>query len=91
MQKDVGEAIIIITILMGSMLGNGGVLRRTPRDLINTFFFKMGLGACSKDAKAHWRNYLFIYYCLKLMYTHVYILGAPIQLIGCFEVYPNTC
>jgi LPS O-antigen subunit length determinant protein (WzzB/FepE family) len=38
MQKDVGKAIIIIIIiLMGSMLGNGGVSKRTPRDLRKAF------------------------------------------------------
>jgi len=53
MQKDVGKAIIIIIIiiLMGSMLGNGGVSKRTPRDLRKAFLKKMGLGGCSKDAK----------------------------------------
>jgi hypothetical protein len=25
------------------------------------------------------------------MDVHVWILGAPIQLMGCFEVYPSIC
>ncbi len=33
----------------------------------------------------------FCSYWPKLMDTHVQILGAPIQLMGCFEVYPSTC
>jgi hypothetical protein len=31
------------------------------------------------------------YYCSKLMDAHVQILGPPIQLMGCFEVYPSIC
>jgi hypothetical protein len=30
-------------------------------------------------------------FCPKLMDVHVQILGAPIQLMGCFEIYPSTC
>jgi hypothetical protein len=47
MQKDVGEAIIII-ILMGSMLGNGGVSRRTPRDLRKAFKKKWALAGVQR-------------------------------------------
>ncbi len=31
------------------------------------------------------------FYWPKLMDKHVQILGAPGQLMGCFEVYPSTC
>ncbi len=31
------------------------------------------------------------FYYPKFMDVHVWILGAPIQLTGCFEIYPSTC
>jgi hypothetical protein len=36
-------------------------------------------------------NFGIFHYCPKLMDGHVYILGAPIPWMGCFEDYPATC